>query len=73
MNSVRDMKPIVTVEKSSADEYEKACKMLIEMGYLLSSSSCGFVNSESYDFALVTTLYQAIFVLPDATVQGGAS
>lgn len=55
---------IVTVSERGQVEFEAYCQGLYEDGYILSSSSCGFVNSESYDFC---DSWQAIFV--DATPQ----
>ena len=47
------------VETDDKTEFEKECNELVEDGYKLNSSSCGFVNSEAYDFC---TIYQAIFI-----------
>ena len=57
MSSMR--KPVVVVESADMHEFERECLQLFEDGYRLDSSSCGFVNSEEYDFC---QSYQAIFV-----------
>ena len=41
---------IVTVESNDAKEFEDKCNQLREAGYSLKASSCGFVQSEKYDF-----------------------
>lgn len=51
--------PVIVVEENQIDRFEANCARYIDEGYKLSSSSCGFVNSERYDFVNV---YQAIFV-----------
>lgn len=57
------MKSVVVVETSDMDIFEKHCASLIAEGYEISSTSCGFVHSERYDFC---NSYQAIFVLPNS-------
>jgi len=54
--------PVVTVSLGKEAEFENRCEELICQGYKLSSTSCGFANSEQYDFCGV---YQAIFVDPE--------
>ena len=54
-----DNKPIIVIEESCPTGFENKCRELIEKGYDLSSSNCGFVQSEAYDFCSV---YQAIFI-----------
>jgi len=56
---MEDRKPVVAVNTSYEDLFEKRCNNLISEGYRLSSSSCGFVQSKEYDFQSV---WQAIFV-----------
>lgn len=58
---MEDKKPVVVVNLNDEQEFEKTCASWIAAGYRLDSSSCGFANSEAYDFASV---YHAIFVLP---------
>lgn len=52
---------VVAVELTDSDEFEKRCAELVSQGYKLSSSCCGFANSEAYNFC---SSWQAIFVLP---------
>jgi hypothetical protein len=56
------MNNLVTVSETDREEFESKCNQFIELGYKLSSSSCGFLNSEEYDFC---ESYQAILVLQD--------
>jgi DNA-binding Xre family transcriptional regulator len=53
---------IKVIEDSNIHNFSKKCNGLIKQGYNLHSSSCGFVNSEKYDFC---SCYQAIFVKED--------
>jgi len=55
-------KPVVVIEESDSTKFENKCADCIAMGYKLSSASCGFVNSESYEFC---SSYQAILVKED--------
>jgi hypothetical protein len=55
--------PIVVINETGKDTFQKLCAKLVEDGYKLSSSSCGFVNSKEYDFQ---DAFFAIFVLPEA-------
>jgi len=41
------------------DNFEKEVNEFLQNGYLISSTSCGFANSESYDFCGV---YRAILI-----------
>jgi len=50
--------PILVVETSDQAQFEEKCKQLFEADYKMVSSSCGFVNSEEYQFC---SSYQAIF------------
>jgi len=54
---------LVTVRNDGEGDFSAMCNSLLEVGYVLSSSCCGFVNSESYNFIDV---WMAIFVLPDS-------
>jgi len=55
-------KPVWVLNSNDPARFAEECCKLIEDGYTLSSSSCGFVNSEAYDFC---DSYQAIFVKHD--------
>jgi len=55
------MKPVVTVETNDCSVFETKCNEFIAQGYILDSSSCGFVPSEKYDFC---GSWQAVLVLP---------
>lgn len=50
---------IKVVEESKPNVFEEKVNELLKMGYKISSTSCGFVNSEAYDFCSV---YQAILI-----------
>mgnify|MGYP000947344460 FL=1 len=50
---------IKVVDESKPDVFEEKVNELLKMGYKISSTSCGFVNSEAYDFCSV---YQAILI-----------
>jgi len=54
---------IVTVEDSQGANFEVKCQALVKRGYKLVCASCGFVNSEQYDFC---DSFQAVFALPEA-------
>ena len=51
------MNKIVTISENSQSQFEAITNVYLQEGYKLSSSNCGFVNSEAYDFADV---WQAI-------------
>jgi len=55
--TVLEAKPVVTVNESDSQIYEQKCADLIQQGYVLVSASCGFINSESYDYC---SSFQAI-------------
>lgn len=50
---------IKVVESSNKDKFESLTQDLMNQGYKISSTSCGFVNSEKYDFC---DSYQAILI-----------
>jgi len=50
--------PILTIETSIQKEFEEECERLFKVDYKLIASSCGFINSNQYDFC---SIYQAIF------------
>jgi len=52
-------RPILVVEESDIDIFQDRCAELITDDYRLDSSSCGFVQSELYDFC---SAYHAVFV-----------
>ena len=57
---VDESKPdVFVVDESRPDVFEEKVNELLKMGYKISSTSCGFVNSEAYDFCSV---YQAILI-----------
>lgn len=58
-------KPIVVLEEHDPGKFEEKCEGLVGLGYKLSSSSCGFLDSKAYDFC---GSFQAIFVLPEESV-----
>jgi len=53
------MQKVLTIEESSNSDFEKMVNAFLEDGYKISSTSCGFANSENYDFA---GRWQAILV-----------
>mgnify|MGYP003389661331 FL=1 len=53
-----DRPPVIVVDVTTPVEFESRCRELYEFGYKMDSSSCGFVNSEDYDFC---GSYKAIF------------
>ena len=55
-------KPVIAVDESDANKFESQCAILVNAGYTLNSSSCGFVNSAEYDFC---SSYHAVFVKND--------
>lgn len=57
--------PVIAVSLGNEAEFERRCEDLVCAGYKLVSASCGFANSEQYDFCGV---YQAIFVNPEIMV-----
>lgn len=50
---------IKVISTSDEDAFERRVNELLENGYKLSSSSCGFVDSEKYDYC---SSYQAILI-----------
>ena len=56
------MSKIVTVSFSKQGCFEDTVNEYLKEGYKLSSSNCGFVNSEAYDFVDV---WQAILYKED--------
>lgn len=60
------MKFIKVIETNSGNEFEKYAENLISQGFTLSSSHCGFVNSEEYDFC---SSYQGIFVRKEEDIK----
>jgi len=52
-------KMAVVLDSSDGEAFENDLNMYIGQGYKISSSSCGFVSSERYDFC---ASYQAVLV-----------
>ena len=50
---------VKVIAKGDKDEFEKELQNLLNDGFKIISSNCGFINSELYDFA---DYYQAILV-----------
>ena len=44
------MQIIKVIEESDMNKFESKVNDLLQNGYKISSTSCGFVNSEKYDF-----------------------
>lgn len=51
--------PIIVLELGDPEKFERQGELLISRGYRLHSSSCGFVQSERYDFC---SSYHGIFL-----------
>ena len=56
------MDKIEVVNIADEGEFESVVNAFLEEGYTISSTSCGFINSENYDFC---TSFQAILILKD--------
>lgn len=60
---LHELDPLVIIESSKETMFADKCNEILRSGkYKLSSSSCGFVNSEKYDFC---GSFHAIFILKD--------
>lgn len=57
------MKPVITVTTHSEVDFQNECANAIQRGYRLVTASCGFADSEAYDFA---QSWQAVLALPEA-------
>lgn len=44
------MEQIITINSSNEDDFTKTVNNALKKGYTISSTSCGFVNSEKYGF-----------------------
>ena len=53
-NNKRKIKVVNLVDEN---DFEKEINQLLELGYQISSTSCGFIDSKEYDFC---TSFQAI-------------
>jgi len=53
-------KEIVTISRSDEDQFTKDVNELLVLGWEILSTSCGFVDSEQYDFC---GSYQAILAI----------
>ena len=65
-----EYKEIMTIFRADEDDFTKQINELLKRGWVILSTSCGFVNSEAYDFQ---GCYQAIVSLPDnclSAIQG---
>ena len=51
--------PVLTVSASEHRDFEERCRKLNEADYRMVASSCGIMNSDTYDFP---TYLEAIFV-----------
>lgn len=51
--------PVMIVEHADEEVFKQSCKEWVEKGYKVSSTSCGFINSEEYDYC---DWYQAILI-----------
>jgi len=54
------MQQIKTIDVSDGEKFNKEVNELLAQGYKISSTSCGFINSESYEFC---SQYFAILVI----------
>jgi hypothetical protein len=55
-------RPVITINESSEVEFERHCEKLVASGYKLVTASCGFADSEKYDYCGV---WMAVFALPE--------
>ena len=62
---MNNKEPVFLIDTSSLKEFKDRSAEAVAKGYKLHSSYCGFVQSENYDFC---SSWQAIFVLPSATI-----
>lgn len=53
------MQSIKVIEENNKINFESEVNYYLDIGYKISSTNCGFVNSEVYDFC---SCYQAILV-----------
>lgn len=53
------MKEMVVVELTDSQKFEDVCNGYLSDGYIVSSTSCGFANSEKYDFC---SCYHAVLI-----------
>ena len=53
------MEKIKVINRADEDEFEKEVNKYLLQGYKMSSTACGFINSELYDFC---TSFQAILI-----------
>lgn len=52
---------IKVIESSNLERFESQVQDLLNQGYIVSSTSCGFVQSEKYDFC---SDFKAILIKP---------
>lgn len=53
------MQSIKVIEENNKINFESEVNYYLDIGYKISSTNCGFVNSEEYDFC---SCYQAVLV-----------
>lgn len=53
------MQKIKVINMSDETEFESVINDWLEDGWIISSTACGFINSENYDFC---TSFQAILI-----------
>lgn len=53
------MTGVKVVNLTDENDFEKEINRLLDLGYQISSTSCGFINSEKYDFC---TSFQAVLI-----------
>ena len=51
---------IETIESNDMAEFTSQVNTYLEEGWTISSTSCGFANSEAYEFC---SIYQAVLVM----------
>jgi len=49
----------MVIESTDVSEFKNNVTELLQQGYTILSSNCGFINSEQYNFC---SIYQAILV-----------
>lgn len=55
-------KRVKTIDMSCPDRFDSEVQLYLDQGYKVSSTSCGFVQSEAHDFC---GSYQAILIKED--------
>ena len=52
--------PVILLNECDEPTFEAECKLLIDSGYIISSTNCGFIDSEEYNYSPVL---QAICII----------